>query len=335
MIMTIRSTSLFFFFFFLSLLSLSSASPQHDHDHDHSTSNTNATPTPSSSIQQLCKAATRFPDLCVSSLSNSKQLPPNPTPLQLIYSSLSVTADTARTVQSKANAILNSAAGNQNRTRAANNCLEALKSSLYRISITTNDALPRGNLKNARIWMSASLLHHTDCGSALKKINDTKLATETLSLVNSLINITSNALSLLFAYEHFGNNTASWIPPRTERDGFWGAVEKSGSGIAGFKGGVPANLKVDVTVSKDGSSGSYKTVQDAVNAAPNNTADGKRFVIRIKAGVYDEIVRIPLEKKNVVFLGDGIGKTVITGSLNVGQPGISTSSSATVGKFLT
>ena len=183
--------------------------------------------------------------------------------------------------------------------------------------------------------MSASLLHHTDCGSALKNINDTKLATETLSLVNSLINITSNAVSLLFSYEHFGNNTASWIPPRTERDGFWGAVEKSGSGIAGFKGGVPANLKVDVTVSKDGSSGSYKTVQDAVNAAPNNTADGKRFVIRIKAGVYDEIVRIPLEKKNVVFLGDGIGKTVITGSLNVGQPGISTSSSATVGKFLT
>eukprot|EP01083_Nonionella_stella_P161673 529834_1 len=92
MTMTIRSTSLFFF---LSLLSLSSASHYHDQDHDHSTSNTNATPTPSSSIQQLCKAATRFPDLCVSSLSNSKQLPPNPTPLQLIYSSLSVTADTA------------------------------------------------------------------------------------------------------------------------------------------------------------------------------------------------------------------------------------------------
>nr|XP_023896785.1 probable pectinesterase/pectinesterase inhibitor 51 [Quercus suber] len=316
MTMTMRSTTLFFFF--LSLLSLSSAS------------NTNATPTPTSSIQQLCKAATRFPDLCVSTLSNSKQLPPNPTPLQLIYSSLSVTAENARTVQSKVNDILNTAAGDQNRTRAANNCLEALKSSFYRISITTNDALPHGNLKNARTWMSASLLHHTDCGSALTRINDTKLATETLSLVNTLVNITSNALSLLFSYEHFGNNTASWIQPTTERDGFWGAVKKSGSGIAGFKGGVPANLKVDATVSKDGSSGSYKTVQDAVNAAPNNTVDGKRFVIRIKAGVYEEIVRVPLEKKNVVFLGDGIGKTVITGSLSVGQPGISTSSSATV-----
>ncbi|KAL4644036.1 hypothetical protein ACB092_02G134200 [Castanea dentata] len=316
------STSLFVFFL-ISLLCLSSASQQ----------DTNATPTPNSSIQQLCKAATRLPELCVSSLSNSK-LPPNPTPLQLIYSSLSITSETARAVQSKVKAILDSAAGDQNRTIASNNCLDVLKSSLYRISNTASDALPRGNLKSARTWMSASLLHHTDCGSALKNINDTKLAGETLLMVNSLINITSNTLSLLFSYDHFGNDTASWTPPRTERDGFWGAVNakfgSGGSGIAGFKGGVPANLKVDVTVSKDGSSGSYKKVQDAVNAAPNNTVDGKRFVIRIKAGVYEEIVRVPLEKKNVVFLGDGIGKTVITGSLAVGQPGISTSSSATV-----
>ncbi|XP_030923198.1 probable pectinesterase/pectinesterase inhibitor 51 [Quercus lobata] len=311
MTMTMRSTSLFFFF--LSLLSLSSAS-----NHDHSTSNTNVAPTPPSSIQQLCKAATQFPDLCVSSLSNSKQLPPNLTPLQLIYSSLSVTSETTRTVQSKVNDIINSAVGDQNRIRASNNCLEVLKSSLYRISITTNDALPRCNLKSSRTWISASLLHHTDCVLALTKVNDTKLVTETLSLVGLLINITSNALSLLFSYDHFGNNTASWIPPRTERDGFWGPVKMSG--IAGFKGGVPTNLEVDMTVSKDGRNRSYKMVQDAVNAAPNNTVDGKRFVIRIKAGVYVEMVRVPLEKKNVVFLGDGIGKTVITGSLYVGLP---------------
>ena len=108
-----------------------------------------------------------------------------------------------------------------------------------------------------------------------------------------------------------------------------------GIGIAGFKGGVPANLEVNVTVSKDGRNGSYKMVQDAVNAAPNNTVDGKRFVIRIKAGVYEEIVKVAFEKKNVVFLGDGIGKTVITGSLYSGlTPDITTSNSATVGKSL-
>ena len=178
--------------------------------------------------------------------------------------------------------------------------------------------------------MGSSLVSQYDCWSALKYANDTSLTNETMSFLDSLTHLTSNALSLLFSYDNFGNNTASWVPAKTERDGFWEAVEKSGGG-GGFSGGVPTNLKADVTVSKDGS-GSYKTVQEAVNAAPEN-GGGKRFVIRIKAGVYEETVRIPLAKKNVVFLGDGIGKTVITGSSNVGLLGMTTYATATVGKF--
>jgi pectin methylesterase-like acyl-CoA thioesterase len=223
--------------------------------------------------------------------------------------------------------ILASSAGNKNRTNAATNCIEFLRSSQYRISNTAKDALPNGNLKNARAWMSASLLNQYDCWSALKYANDTKLTNETMSFLNSLTNLTSNALSLLFSYDNFGNNTASWVPARTERDGFWEAVKKSGGGGV-FKGGVPTDLKADVTVSKDGS-GTHQTVQEAVNAAPEN-GNGKKFVIRIKAGVYEETVRIPLEKKNVVFLGDGIGKTVITGSSNVGLLGMTTYATATV-----
>ena len=75
-------------------------------------------------------------------------------------------------------------------------------------------------------------------------------------------------------------------------------------------------------VSKDGS-GTQNMVQEAVNAAPEN-GNGKKFMIRIKAGVYEETVRIPLAKNNVVFLGDGIGKTVITGSSYVGLLGMTT-----------
>jgi pectin methylesterase-like acyl-CoA thioesterase len=58
-----------------------------------------------------------------------------------------------------------------------------------------------------------------------------------------------------------------------------------------------------VTVCKDATKGGcYKTVQEAVNAAPDN--GGKwRFVIHIKEGVYEETIRVLLEKKNVVFLG--------------------------------
>lgn len=123
----------------------------------------------------------------------------------------------------------------------------------------------------------------------------------------------------------------------TERDGFWEPEEAFGSG-RGFRGGLPGDLKADVVVCKDeegGGGGCYKTVQEAVDAAPEKV-DGEegRFVIHIKEGVYEERVRVPLKKRNVVFLGDGMGKTVITGSASVGlQPGMTTYNSATVGGF--
>lgn len=152
-----------------------------------------------------------------------------------------------------------------------------------------------------------------------------------MAFLDSLTGLTSNALSMMMSFDNFGDDFNAWRAPQTERAGFW---EKGGSGAAqfGFRGGFPSKLTADVTVCKDGSC-KYKTVQDAVNVAPDNVPT-KRFVINIKAGVYEETVRVPFEKKNVVFLGDGMGKTVITGSLNVGQQGVSTYESATVGKSL-
>jgi hypothetical protein len=154
-----------------------------------------------------------------------------------------------------------------------------------------------------------------------------------MSFLDSLTNISSNALSMIVSYDLFGNDTDLWRPPRTERDGFW---EDSGSGVFGVGPSVPANLKPDVTVCKETGSGCYGTVQEAVDAAPDNVdVGGGRFVIHIKEGVYEERVRVPLRKRNVVFLGDGIGKTVITGSASVGlQVGMTTYNSATVGKFV-
>jgi pectinesterase inhibitor-like protein len=304
--------SLFFLSFLSLVLSLSSA--------------TNVPP----AIRQACKA-TRFPIPCETSLTLSQHAPSSsPTSLQLIQSAISISSDNLHTAQSKIKSILDSSAGNQNRTTAAKNCLDFLHIGDYRISQTAKEALPHGRVKDARAWMSSALQFQFDCWSALNKANDTKTVNETISFMDSLTGLTSNALSMLFAYDVYGKDTGSWALPKTERDGFWERNGGSGGSIAGFKGGVPTNLKADVTVCKDASKGGcYKTVQEAVNAAPNGGK--RRFVIYIKEGVYEETVRVPLEKKNVVFLGDGMGKTVITGSLNVGQPGISTYNSATVG----
>ncbi|XP_052176075.1 pectinesterase-like [Diospyros lotus] len=82
----------------------------------------------------------------------------------------------------------------------------------------------------------------------------------------------------------------------------------------------------NVVVAADGS-GDYKTVSEAVAAAPEKSST--RYIIRIKAGVYKENVDVPKTKTNLMFMGDGRTTTIITGSRNV-VDGSTTFNSATV-----
>ncbi|XP_076888589.1 pectinesterase-like [Bidens hawaiensis] len=84
--------------------------------------------------------------------------------------------------------------------------------------------------------------------------------------------------------------------------------------------------KYDLVVAKDGS-GNFTTINEALNVAPNSSAT--RFVIYIKAGAYYEYVEVINKKKNLMFVGDGIGKTLIKGNRNV-IDGWTTFRSATV-----
>ncbi|KAI3974128.1 hypothetical protein MKX01_031586 [Papaver californicum] len=54
-----------------------------------------------------------------------------------------------------------------------------------------------------------------------------------------------------------------------------------------------------------------------------------RYVIKIKAGVYNESVEIPREKSNIMLVGDGMDSTIITGCKNF-LDGSSTFKSATL-----
>ncbi|KAE9584230.1 putative pectinesterase [Lupinus albus] len=125
--------------------------------------------------------------------------------------------DTALT---KIQSLLDASTDSKNRSVAATICLEVLQNSNYRISLA-NASLPSGKIKDARAWLSAALAYTYDCSNVLKYVNDTKQVAETMSFVNSIYNLNSNALSLSFNYDAFGNDIASWKLPKTERDGFW------------------------------------------------------------------------------------------------------------------
>ncbi|KAM0966047.1 hypothetical protein ACFX13_022202 [Malus domestica] len=91
---------------------------------------------------------------------------------------------------------------------------------------------------------------------------------------------------------------------------------------------TPQTLKPDVVVAKNGG-GKYKTVNEALKDIPKNNAV-KVFVIYVKEGVYEEQVIFDKHMTNVMLIGDGPTKTVITGRKNFAE-GTMTMQTATVG----
>ncbi|XP_025634550.1 pectinesterase [Arachis hypogaea] len=72
-----------------------------------------------------------------------------------------------------------------------------------------------------------------------------------------------------------------------------------------------------VVVSQDGS-GNFTSINDAIGAAPNNSvASDGYFFIFVTEGVYEEYVSIDKTKKYLMMVGEGINRTIITGSHNV------------------
>ncbi|XP_016437583.1 pectinesterase 4-like [Nicotiana tabacum] len=81
-------------------------------------------------------------------------------------------------------------------------------------------------------------------------------------------------------------------------------------------------------VAKDGS-GKFKTVSDALKAYPQKH-QGK-YIVYVKAGVYNEQVLVDKKQPNVFIFGDGAGKTIITSDKNVAILKFTTMNSATFG----
>ena len=88
----------------------------------------------------------------------------------------------------------------------------------------------------------------------------------------------------------------------------------------------------DVTVAQDGS-GNYSRIMDAISAAPTGRIN--RYFIKIKEGNYTEYVVVDQNHTNLTFIGDGVEKTIISGSKSWGRDHISAYETATVGEFIT
>lgn len=74
------------------------------------------------------------------------------------------------------------------------------------------------------------------------------------------------------------------------------------------------------TVAPDGT-GMFKSIQEAINAAPQLTDPAAPWTIRIRPGIYHELIYVMREKRFIRLVGDDPAKTIITGKLYAGMLG--------------
>ncbi|CAM8914158.1 unnamed protein product [Rhodiola kirilowii] len=187
-------------------------------------------------------------------------------------------------------------------------CVELYEELVEKLNKTYAPISPCSQV-DKQTWLSTALTNLETCQAGFVDLGLTGDAVYPLVSNNNVSMLVSNTLSLNHAPENdntvpTANGFPKWVRPRDRK-----LLQST-------------TVKANVVVAKDGS-GKYKTVAAAVAAASGSG----RFVIHVKAGVYNENVQI--KKKNIMLLGDGIGKTIITGSKSVGG-GSTTFNSATV-----
>ncbi|KAJ7950946.1 Pectinesterase [Quillaja saponaria] len=188
---------------------------------------------------------------------------------------------------------------------AWDDCLELYDYTISRLNKTIESKCSQ---TDAQTWLSTALTNLETC----------KTGFYDLGVVDNVMPLMSNNVSKLIC-NTLAMNKVNYSEP-SYKNGFPTWVKPGDRKL--LQTSSPAS-QANVVVATDGS-GNFKTLNAAINAVKPTSS---RYVIYVKAGTYNEQVEIKL--KNIMLVGDGIGKTIITGSKSVGG-GSTTFRSATV-----
>lgn len=179
-------------------------------------------------------------------------------------------------------------------------------------------------------WLSAVISYQTSCLDGLSEAPEYQsLMGKNLQNASSL---TSNALAIvtelgaiLKAYGlEINVKPSSGSRRLLGEDGYPTWFSASDRKLLAASG-----IRPNAVVAKDGS-GQFKTISAALAAYPKNLRG--RYIIYVKAGVYNEYITVTKDQKNVFIYGDGPRKTIVTGNKS-NKGGFSTFKTATFCKY--
>jgi hypothetical protein len=214
-------------------------------------------------------------------------------------------------------------------------CAELLDISHVQLS----DVLAAGSAHDTATWLSAALTNQGNCGDSLAAVPATTGREGVRRRVSALAEFIGAALALHAKFKG-GSETIPAPPPSAA------STPTSSPPNRTFPSGVRPRQKAPGVrrggrdARRRGGPGRQRDAQDhrrgdhrpdgGNNAAGGASVGAGRKVIYVKAGRYEESVRISSKQRDVMLMGDGKGKTVIVGHRSAAD-GYTTYDSATVG----
>ncbi|OEL21139.1 putative pectinesterase/pectinesterase inhibitor 21, partial [Dichanthelium oligosanthes] len=164
-----------------------------------------------------------------------------------------------------------------------------------------------------RTWLSSALTYQETCLDGFENTTTMDAANKMRKALNRSQELMENILAIVDEFSEMfanldlpsfdrrllaDNGVPSWMPDAKRR-----LLQVVSPGSPDFK--------PDVTVAADGS-GEFKTINEVLAKVPPKSAT--TYVMYVKAGTYKQYVFMPRNLTNLVMVGNGATKTVITGS---------------------
>ncbi|KAG8389513.1 hypothetical protein BUALT_Bualt02G0237200 [Buddleja alternifolia] len=261
---------------------------------------------------------TLYPDLCVSTVAAFPELRRRTLP-EIISRTVNVTMKEVRISASNCSSLRRKLMKELEPLdlRALDDCLELFSDTVSELQkiladLSVNHS-PERYYDDLQTLLSGAMTNQYTCldGFAYSRNNTRRLIEKRLKRISRHV---SNSLAMVKKLKRKSKKPSDEAFPEygAMRNGFPVWLKKSDRKL--LQTAANQTTTFDLVVAKDGS-GNFTTINEALAAAPNNS--DTRFVIYIKAGVYYEYIEVERRKRNIMFLGDGIGKTLIKGNRSV------------------
>lgn len=311
---------------FVAIVAVVALAVKNGKGHSGGPESTNGSGSLPSSIKAYC-SATRYPDLCYSTISEVDNGTTDPVKiyhfaLQIAYKAVLKAEDELTSYNTTLNG---------NYTNAINACdylLEMAKGSIND-SMAETDLTVHGVIDDLRTWLSASMTYQETCLDGFP--DGSPIKNHISSITFNSTALTSNALAILTQLSKFFSSIGLRrrlleVSSYEMVDGFPSWLSVKDRELIDSPG---LRASASIVVAADGT-GTHRTIAAGLAAVPEKSLT--RTIVYVKSGVYREKVRVEKTMWNVLMIGDGAALTIVTGNDNVAD-GSTTFLSATFSSF--